>query len=329
MTTERIDVTIVLCTYNRADRLRVALLSLTALQIPDGVTAEVLVVDNASTDHTADVVNEVAIGSPIFVRGICEDKQGVVHARNCGVANARGEWIAFFDDDQLADPHWLAELLRAASEQKVRCVGGFVMLQLPDGESRNLSPVCRILLGETVGRKSAQKYDHRFTPGTGNLMVHRTAFEEVGTFNPEFHERGEDTDFFLRMLHAGMSGWFTPAAIVHHVIPPERLSDEFLLRLSHIMANGMAEDERHAHGKYRYPVIWLARVAQLVGVLIPRWMIALVRGDRERRLGARCRLTIAAQTLRDGWRLMTTASTKRSVNPAKATSSSVHSAAAH
>ncbi|MFQ5730469.1 MAG: glycosyltransferase family 2 protein [Planctomycetaceae bacterium] len=297
------DITVVVCTYNRAEMLRDALESLSRLQLSAGRRVEVLVVDNASTDDTAVVVRAFESGA-VPVRYIREPQPGVVHARNRGVAESRGEWIAFFDDDQLADPNWLAELHAAALRQNVRCVGGCVTLKLPDSVCRDLSPVCRMLLGETAGRNTARKYSHRFTPGAGNLMLHRSVFEDVGVFDPAFGQRGEDTDLFLRILAAGIGGWFTPTAVVHHVIPPERLSDEFLLRLSRVMAEGMAADERDARGARQYPLWWFARLLQAALVLLPGRLAAWVRGDREMLLGARCRWTIAATSVRDGWRLL-------------------------
>jgi glycosyltransferase involved in cell wall biosynthesis len=302
--THRLDVSIVVCTYNRADMLRDALRSLARLRLPAGIAAEVLVVDNASKDHTPQVVDEVAAESAIPVRVVRESQQGVVHARNRGVADSRGEWIAFFDDDQLADPDWIAELLDAAKQKQVRCIGGYVALKLPDGCDRKLAPFCRVLLGETVGRNSPRAYNHRVTPGTGNVIVHRSVFDEVGLFDPAYHQRGEDTDLFQRMLSAGIRGWFNPRAIVQHVTPAERMTDVYLLRLCRLMAEGMADDEREAHGPWKYPFVWLARLGQAAGMILPRRIRAFVLRDRELALGARCRWTVAARSLRNGLRLM-------------------------
>jgi len=298
------DITIVLCTFDRADSLRDALQSLSRLSLPGSLSAEILVVDNASTDDTPHVIEQCARQSAIPVRSVRETTQGVVFARNRGIAEARGEWIAFFDDDQLADTNWLHELHTAAREHNVKCVGGSVWLTLPENCHRRLSPVCRMLLGETVGRNIPQPYTARFTPGTGNLMIHRSVFERIGTFNPEFHSRGEDTDLFLRALAAGVTGWYTPAAVVHHLIPPERLTDDFLLQLARLMAEGMAEDERNATGSWVYPFVWGARLLQYAGVLWPRRLWAAFGGDDEARLGAECRLCIAKKSLIDGWQLL-------------------------
>lgn len=311
ITTKKPDITVVVCTHNRAEMLREALESLSRLHLPDGMAAEILVVDNASTDNTPAVVREVAEKSPLPVRYVFEQQPGIVPARNRGVNEAEGQWIAFFDDDQLADENWLRELYAAAVAEGVKMVGGAVWLKLPAGCRRNLSPVCRMLLGETVGRTTACDYDYRFTPGTGNLMLHRSVLTHIGLFDPRLRERGEDTDLFLRAQAAGYRGRYTPRAVIHHVIPPERLSDTFLLKLSRLMADGMAEDEWRARGRRLYPFVWLARLAQLVFTLWPRWLWAVLTRNPEARLGMRCRLVIARSVLRDGWQFIFTPARRR------------------
>ena len=231
---------------------------------------------------------------------------GSCRQRNEGIAavGQGSDYIAFFDDDELADPQWLRQLLEMAQEKQARCVGGAVYLLLPEGIQRNLSPVSRMLLGETVGMDTPRKFDHRTTPTCGNLLIHRSVFDEIGLFDPAYNRRGEDTDLFLRIYHAKIEAWFTPAAFTQHVTPPNRLTDEYLQKMSETMIRGMAEQERNACGRWAYPVIWLARVGQAALVLFPRWLSAKVAGDHDRVLGAACRLKIAGGYLRDGWNLI-------------------------
>ncbi|HUG92327.1 MAG TPA: glycosyltransferase [Planctomycetaceae bacterium] len=298
------DVSVVVCTHNRAAALRDALDSLAAQDTGDGFTFEIVVVDNASTDATADVVREVSAACLIPTRRVFEPHKGIATARNRGVKEARGPWIAFFDDDQLADARWLAELLLAARIRRTRCVGGKVELKLPAGFHRDLSPFCRRLLGASVGLNGLRRYNHRITPGTGNLLVHRSVFEDIGRFDEAFQRQGEDTDLFMRMLAAGIQAWYTPTAIVHHVIPPERLEDAWFLEAATRIAAGVAENERQAWGRLGFPFAWAARVAQAALVLWPRAVLARLSGDHESLLAARCRLAVAGRHLSDGLALL-------------------------
>ena len=124
MTKNLPTITVVVCTRNRADRIAVALDSLGRLETDGAFRFDVLVVDNGSTDDTAAIVERIASGFPVTLRRIFEEQPGVGRARNRGVAESRGEWIAFFDDDQAADPRWLAELVALAERKQARCVGG-------------------------------------------------------------------------------------------------------------------------------------------------------------------------------------------------------------
>ncbi|MEX2287762.1 MAG: glycosyltransferase family A protein [Planctomycetaceae bacterium] len=297
------NVTIVLCTRNRARMLDDALSSLAALETA-GFEFEILVVDNGSTDDTAKVVAAAAAEARVAIRCASEPHPGVAFARNRGVIESRGQWLAFFDDDQLAHPRWLIELLAMAHAKNVRCVGGAVHLKLPAGQQRNLSPFCRLLLGETTGMTEPRMYSFTVTPGAGNLMLQRSVFDEVGLFNETLNTRGEDTELFLRIHARGIEAWYTPAAMVSHVIPPERLSDRYLMSISRLMVRGMADDERRHWGRALFPLVWAARSMQALFLLIPRLAWAHVRRDHERTLGARCRLRLAQGYLSDGLELI-------------------------
>src|SRR5690606_35275140 len=101
-------VSIVIPTLNREKPLRRALASIAAQAVPTGVDIEVLVVDNSGERSARWVEDEqVAIpGGP--VRYISEPVPGVANARNAGIREARGRWIAFLDDDEEAGPQWIA-----------------------------------------------------------------------------------------------------------------------------------------------------------------------------------------------------------------------------
>jgi GT2 family glycosyltransferase len=298
-----LDATVVVCTKDRAEMLREALLSLIALATDHSFVFEILVVDNGSTDPTPRVVDEVAVLSSVPVRQVVEPRPGVVPARNRGVAEARGEWIAFFDDDQLADPRWLTELLAAAREKEARCVGGAVALKLPAGCRRQLAPLPRVLLSETLGMDQPQWYTRKTNPGTGNVLIHRSVFEELGGFSEAMHARGEDTELYRRMLAAGIQAWYTPAAIIHHIITPARLEDKYFLGIAGRMGAGLAVLEQRDWGRL-YPFWWAARIGQCLLVVWPQRIWASLFADDEAHLAARCRLALSQSYIHSGLGLL-------------------------
>ncbi len=255
-------------------------------------------------DSTSQVVRDLASSSLVPIRECIEQKSGIVYARNRGVEEAAGEWIAFFDDDQLADPRWLLELLKCGFALKSSCVGGAVKLDLPETLRDPISPFCRMLLGETVGMDLLQLYTPRSTPGAGNLLIHRSVFSKVGFFREEFNNRGEDTDLFLRMHSAGIQGWYTPNAIVHHVIPPERLTPDYLLRLSQIMSEGMALVERNAVGTLWFPFFWASRLVHLALLMFPRLFWSWLSRNPSEVMGIKCQMRLSKCYLKEGLPLL-------------------------
>src|SRR5271165_7139360 len=119
-------ITVVLCTYNRAHSLSKALESVLASVLPSGLEWELLVVDNNSKDHTRATANEFCLRYPGRVRYFFEAQQGLSNARNAGIREARGEIIAFMDDDVTVAPNWLHELTSPFQSRECAGVGGRV-----------------------------------------------------------------------------------------------------------------------------------------------------------------------------------------------------------
>ncbi len=128
-----VDISLVVCTFNRAPLLRRTLESLARQTTGDRFTYEILVIDNASTDETPHVIQSAEQGNAVMVRGVREARKGVAIARNRAIAETNGKWIAYQDDDQWAEPDWLYELFALAQKRESLCVGGAVLLELPDG----------------------------------------------------------------------------------------------------------------------------------------------------------------------------------------------------
>src|SRR5215467_10846814 len=122
-------VSVVLATYNRANQLRVALESFSQLSYPRDLSWELLVVDNNSTDATCAVVKSFAAGARFPVHYVFEKKQGRSAALNAGILQAKGEIVAFTDDDVTLDRDWLSFLKKTFDENDCTAVAGRVIPQ--------------------------------------------------------------------------------------------------------------------------------------------------------------------------------------------------------
>ena len=189
-------ISVIVPTRNRAEWLREALQSLVAQTTHGRFDFEIVVIDNDSTDDTEQVLAQFAAQSPIPIRSYRQPVPGDAPTRNCGLQMARGQWLAFFDDDQLAEPNWLAELLAAACLTDAKIVGGAVRLDLDERQLRELGPWCRAALRETDLYSELQPYAKTDLPGTGNALVARSVFEAVGHFDESLRHGGSDFDFF-------------------------------------------------------------------------------------------------------------------------------------
>ena len=230
------DISVIVCTYNRADWLREAIESLTKLETQE-FTYEVLVVDNASSDNTPEVVNEAAENAACTIRYVREAEPGVSFARNRGLEESKATWIAFFDDDEIAEPDWLLQLMKAAVEHDVKIVGGGVRLKLDDGSERNLQPWVRVMLGctETMG---PQMYDGKRVPTTGNMLIHTEIFEKIGMFRTDLVEGGEDTDVYHRARNIGLRS--LPCSTSFDASPNPAISNRAEVSPVDVNANGLS-----------------------------------------------------------------------------------------
>lgn len=234
-------VSVIICSYNGAERLPRALASLAALQLPPSLRWEVIVVDNHSTDETREVATRFARQLPI--RCVTEPRQGVSAARNRGVAEATGDLIAFTDDDVEVDSRWLQYLTGAATEQpEAAFLGGKILPRWPLPPPSWLAEHSRTLLSGPVVHYDRGEEPH-FLPADerwmfyGANMAFRAAVFRTGY---RFDERlgrqpgtlisGEETELMMRIARKGGRGFYVPEAVVYHPVPLERMTESYLRR---------------------------------------------------------------------------------------------------
>lgn len=135
------------------------------------------------------------------------------------MVEARGRWIALFDNDQLAEKDWLKNLLAVALQIGADCIAGTRLLDLPIEQPSPLGPICRRLLGESIYHEAPAIYRGKEGPGIGNLLIALGIFDSFGPFDTSMLWNVEDSDTLLRARAAGSNIWIAPDAVVRHVVP--------------------------------------------------------------------------------------------------------------
>jgi glycosyltransferase involved in cell wall biosynthesis len=228
----RPDLSILICTHNRAGLLEGALESLEAQTLDPG-RFEVIVVDNASTDGTAWVIERCAARGKIRVRGIREEMLGLDAARNRGVREARAEIVAFLDDDARARYDWAGRILESFAEHDAPIQGGRVDLIWEAPRPAWFSDVLlRYLIHCDYGPEVIQVDEPPWLYGT-NVAFRKSIFRELGLFRLDLDRRGDslmgggDTEFFKRAHARGVPLLYVPNLAVRHLVPASRLTREF------------------------------------------------------------------------------------------------------
>jgi glycosyltransferase involved in cell wall biosynthesis len=293
-------VSVVLCTYNRCQSLARALESVAASQLPDSVDWEVLVVDNNSTDNTRAVASEFCLRHPDRFRYLFEVQQGLSNARNAGIREARGEIIAFMDDDLIVEPTWLKNLTAPLQNGLWVGAGGRVCppedfvqpkwLTL-DGGIMDSSGVLALF----DAGASACKLER--PPFGANMAFRKSMFKKHGGFRADLGRCGdslignEDTDFGSRLLAADECLVYEPSAIVHHPVTKERLTKKYFL--AWWFAYGRARRRQMGAG----PSVWgIPRVFFSILSRLIRWLTSSPMNPK-RRFYWKCRLRVAAGEL--------------------------------
>lgn len=227
-------VTVAICTYNRSHLLENTLALVARLVVPPSIPWEVVVIDNASTDATPAVLRDYASRLPI--RTFVESARGLSNARNRSVAEARGDWILFTDDDVLLEPDWL-EMFAAAIERHpgVVAAGGPVRPWFPTEPDPMLLRSFPELAAGFCG------IDHGVVEGVieppleifgANFAVRRDVAAAL-KFDPSLGAPfgvGEETDLVRRARASGGDVLWIPTMSVRHYVDPSRMTLSYLRR---------------------------------------------------------------------------------------------------
>jgi glycosyltransferase involved in cell wall biosynthesis len=228
-------ISIVICTRNRAGSLRRTLESIGRLA-PPATGWEVVVVDNNSGDATRAVVEEFRNASDaVDAHYVLENRRGASFARNAGIRKARGEVIAFTDDDMILDRQWLVNIAEMCRQDPT--------IEMYFGQTHTMRPdQARIAIKEG---DTEETYVFPCNPGdagsSNNMIVRRTLLASVGLFDPTLGPgttigNSEDTDFTYRVLRSGTRIRYCPKVVAYH--DHDRLSPQAVQKLFSIYARG-------------------------------------------------------------------------------------------
>jgi glycosyltransferase involved in cell wall biosynthesis len=228
----KLSISLVICTYNRVDILPRCLAAACRQSIPTS-GYEVIVVDNASTDHTRHVVRQLAPPRGLDVQYVYHPVQGLSHARNAGAAASSSPIVAYIDDDAIAAPDLLWRLLRTFEDYpQAACVGGRIDLTMPAVLPRWYSsffdgPFSKFHIDTSQVLRVA---DLGQCPYGANFAFRAKALDSIGGFNVAMgpmggkYSGGDDIDAVIRLIAMGCEIYYNPAAVVRHVILPSRIN---------------------------------------------------------------------------------------------------------
>lgn len=195
-------ISVVVCTYNGNRTIRDCCEGLLQLDYPN---FEVIIINDGSTDGTETTVREYGF------HVISTENRGLSNARNTGLAAARGEIVAYIDDDAYPDPHWLTYLAATFMSTNHAGVGGPNLP--PPGDGPVAECVANAPGGPVHVLLSDTEAEH--IPGC-NMAFRKSQLQAIGGFDPQFRTAGDDVDVCWRLQERGWTLGFSPTAVVWH-----------------------------------------------------------------------------------------------------------------
>ncbi|ADB19236.1 glycosyl transferase family 2 [Pirellula staleyi DSM 6068] len=251
------DVSVILCTWNRAAILHRTLQSLRSLVVPPRISWELLVVNNHSSDNTDDVLARHHGALPI--RRLYEARAGKSNAMNTGIAAASGDLLLMTDDDVLVDPEWLVSYVAISRSfpdasffgGPIKPVFGSVV---PSWITAGWEHV-RSVFGELDYGPQPIAIGRKTLPYGANFAVRLPVMRQFPInvhLGRSKHSRiaGEESELFARLLAAGHQGIYQPTALIGHGIEADQLTERYVRRYfdgigrTQVLLEGLAHADR-------------------------------------------------------------------------------------
>jgi glycosyltransferase involved in cell wall biosynthesis len=239
---------IVICSYNRARYIGDALDSLYK-QTSSLSDFEVILVDNNSTDGTHEVYTSWRQNHPDGnFQYLTETRQGASFARNTGAAHAQTDWLCFMDDDAVAFPDFVANIIRHTQEKpSIVGFGGKIIPKYIPEKPVWMSYYVSSLVGNFDYSPVPCAFKQGKYPLESNMVIKKSVFDQVGGFNTTLpgvvgtlRIGGEGKELFYKVISLGEEIYYDPSIVIYHVVETSKLTKEYMYRV----ASGIGRGER-------------------------------------------------------------------------------------
>lgn len=232
---------VIICTYNR-DKYIYNLLKSIAENTLSKAKYEIVLVNNNSTDATEMECNRFCADyDDVVFRYFIETNQGLSYARNRGIQEAKGKVVVYVDDDATINKEYLQTYYDFfEKDNKVEAAGGPILPVYETVEPKWMSHYTRQLItGKLYMGNVVKEFTKGAFPGGGNAAYRKSVFDKVGLFNVDLGRKGtsligaEEKDLFDKMTAQGIKFFYLPKAILYHIIPASKLTEEHFDRLTY------------------------------------------------------------------------------------------------
>lgn len=245
-----------------------------AMQNAEAESWECIVVDNNSSDNTRERVEAFKSKyNSLNIRYIFEQNQGLSYARNAGIMASRGDIVAFIDDDERIVSDFVSAYIDLFDQHPdAMAAGGEIIAEYPTGRPRWMSRYTERPIANPMSFGDRVKlFPSSRIPGGGNMAMRRRVFDSIGMFNTSLGRTGkhllggEESDLFERIVKHEYRVYYAPRAVMYHIIPKEKLSRDYFVRLA---TNTGISQRTRAELNHTMLKLYVAEVAKWVATLL-------------------------------------------------------------
>ena len=234
------DLSIIISTYNNSASL-IRTLASVVLQDADNRLWECVVVNNASTDDTAKCFEAFAKQhAEVNLRMVDEPRKGLSYGRNCGIAAAKGQFVAFIDDDETIDKGFVSAYIDLFYNHSAFAAAGALKVCYETARPKWMSHYTEKMIANPIDLGSKiTTITRTIVPAGGNMAFNKEVFNIYGYFDTNLGRQGEtllggeENEFFDRIRNLGERIFYTPKAVAYHHISDRKLTAEYFDKLSY------------------------------------------------------------------------------------------------